>query len=81
MTDALPNRIELTWVPPPAGGVYGPHVRLTGGHGYALFKDGRKLMSGSTAPDFEQAKAYALSLANRHGVTDPAIIVHESRER
>lgn len=70
-----PNRIELTWCPPPSGGILGPNARKTPYYHFAIFKDGRRAVGGTYSGDEAATRAWTLTRAEEKGMIDPQIIV------
>ncbi len=71
-----PNRVELTWCPPPSGGVLGPDARKTPYHHFAIFEDGRRRIGGTYGSgDEARALAYVLARAAEAGIGDPQVIL------
>lgn len=72
-----PNRIELTWCPPPSGGILGPDARKTPYHHFAIFEDGRRRIGGTCGSNGDEARAlaYVLARAAEKGIDNPQVII------
>lgn len=70
-----PDRVEIKYRAPLDPKVYGYGPRIDpGGHIYSIFRDGRRIASGSGA-DLETVKAHALRLAAEKGLGVPPVFV------
>ena len=71
-----PNRIEIKWRPPLDPKIWGYGDRIDpGGYCYAIFRNGRRYMSGSDSADLARVKIRTLYLAADGGITDPDMVV------
>ncbi len=75
--ESAPNRVELTWCPPPSGAILGPHARKTPYHHFAIFENGRRRIGGTYGSNGDEAAAlaYVLARAAEAGIDNPQVIV------